>query len=83
MKVFVVVIEQFNQETEILKVCSNIKKAKEEILKFLYQIHFDNELTEESEENFVGKYINNFEENYSKITFPDSFDIYYIERDLV
>lgn len=82
MKVFVVMVERFNQETEVLEVCSSIKKAQEEILKYLYQVHFDNELFDGDEETFVEKYINNFEENYNEITFPDDFDIYYIEREM-
>lgn len=83
MKVFVVMVERFGQETEVLNVCNNLKKAKGEILKYLYQVHFDNELTDESEEEFVEKNINNFEENYDKITFPEDFDIYYIEREVI
>jgi hypothetical protein len=82
-KVFVILIEQFGQETEILNVCSDLKKCKEEILKYLYKVHFDNELTDDSEENFIEKYINNFEENYDNIIFPDDFDIYYVEKNLI
>jgi len=83
MKVFVVVVEQFNSKTEILSVCNDLKSAQSEICKYLYQVHFDNELTDDSEEEFVEKNVNNFEENYDKITFPEDFDIYYIEREVI
>lgn len=83
MKVFVVVVEQFNSKTEILSVCNDLKSAQSEICKYLYQVHFDNELTDKSEEEFVEENVNNFEENYDKITFPEDFDIYYIEREVI
>jgi hypothetical protein len=83
MKVFIVGVERFNCELEIVNVCDSLKKAKTEICKYLYQVHFDNELTDKSEEEFVEENINNFEENYDKITFPEDFDIYYIEREVI
>jgi hypothetical protein len=82
-KVFVIVIEEFESEVQILSVCSDLRKCKEEILKYLYSIHFDSGFTNDSEETFVGKYIDNFEENYSDITFPDYFNIYHVERNLI
>ena len=52
MKVFIVSVERFNCEIEIVNVCDSLKKAKTEICKYLYRLHFDNELTDDSEEEF-------------------------------
>lgn len=83
MKVFVVSVDDFDGNGYVMKVCKTVKQAKCEILKYLYDIHLDCELTELSEEQFVEKHIDTFEEDFKKITFPDDFEIWYDEVEMI
>jgi len=83
MKVFVVSVDDFDGNGYVMKVCKTEKQAKCEILKYLYDVHFDCKLTELSEEQFVEKHIDTFEEDFNKITFPDDFEIWYDEVEMI
>ena len=82
MKVFVVVIEG-KWENEIVNVYSDIRKAKEEVLKYLWEVSFDLSLISDSEEEFVNKYIDNFEGRFDEIGEMESFNMFIVEKDLV
>lgn len=82
MKVFVVAIEG-EWENEIVNVYSDIRKAKEEVLKYLWEVSFDLSLISDSEEEFVNKYIDNFERRFDEIWEMESFNMFIVEKDLV
>ena len=82
MKVFVVTIE-VEGTTNIVNVYNNIKKAKEEVLKYLWEMHFDLGLISDSEEEFVNKYIDNFEGRLDEIGEMESFNMFIVEKDLI
>ena len=82
MKVFVVTIEG-EWENEIVNVYSDIRKAKEEVLKYLWEVSFDLSLISDSEEEFVNKYIDNFEGRFDEIGEMESFNMFIVEKDLV
>lgn len=82
MKVFVVAIEG-EWENEIVNVYSDIRKAKEEVLKYLWEVSFDLSLISDSEEEFVNKYIDNFEGRFDEIGEMESFNMFIVEKDLV
>ena len=76
-KVFVIQLLQFGQETQILKVCSSLEKAKMTILEYLQMVHFDNGLTELDVDQFIEKHLESFDQDYKSLSFPDDFDIFY------
>ena len=82
MKVFVVAIEG-EWENEIVNVYSDIRKAKEEVLKYLWEVSFDLSLISDSEEEFVNKYIDNFEGRFDEIEEMESFNMFIVEKDLI
>ncbi len=82
MKVFVVAIEG-EWENEIVNVYSDIRKAKEEVLKYLWEVSFDLSLISDSEEEFVNKYIDNFERRFDEIGEMESFNMFSVEKDLI
>ena len=82
MKVFVVAIEG-EWENEIVNVYSDIRKAKEEVLKYLWEVSFDLSLISDSEEEFVNKYIDNFEGRFDEIGEMESFNMFIVEKDLI
>jgi len=83
MKVFVVSVDDFDGNGEVLKVCKTEKQAKCVILEFLQMHHFDNNLTDLDVEQFIEKHIGTFEEDFNKITFPDDFDIWFDEVEMI
>ena len=82
-KVFVVSVDDFDGNGQILKVCQTEKQAKCVILEFLQMIHFDNGLTKLDVEQFVEKHIDNFDENFKELTFPDDFEIWFDEVEMI
>jgi hypothetical protein len=82
MKVFVVTIE-VEGTTNIVNVYNNIKKAKEEVLKYLWEMHFDLGLISDSEEEFVNKFIDNFEGRFEEIEDIEDFKLFIVEKDLI
>jgi len=82
MKVFVVTIE-VDGSTNILNVHTNIRKAKEEVLKYLWEMHFDMGLISDSEEEFVNKFIDNFEGRFEEIEDIEDFKLFIVEKDLI
>lgn len=82
MKVFVVAIEG-EWENEIVNVYSDIKKAKEEVLKYLWEVSFDLGLISDSEEEFVNKYIDNFERRFDELEELETFNMFIVEKDLI
>jgi len=81
-EVFVVQLRRFGQETEILRVCSSLKRAKIAILEYLQMIHFDNGLTKLDVNQFVERHLESFDEDFKSISFPDDFDIIYSVVDM-
>ena len=82
MKVFVVTIE-VEGTTNIVNVYNNIKKVKEEVLKYLWEMHFDLGLISDSEEEFVNKFIDNFEGRFEEIEDIEDFKLFIVEKDLI
>lgn len=83
MKTFVVVIEDEYGHSEIINVYSDIRKAKEEVLKYLWEVSSDLSLISDSEEEFVNKYIDNFEGRFDEIGEMESFNMFIVEKDLI
>ena len=82
MKVFVVTIE-VEGTTNIVNVYNNIKKVREEVLKYLWEMHFDLGLISDSEEEFVNKFIDNFEGRFEEIEDIEDFKLFIVEKDLI
>ena len=46
-------------------------------------VHFDNGLTKLDVEQFVEKHIDNFDENFKELTFPDDFEIWFDKVEMI
>ena len=82
-KVFVVSFDDFDGNGYVMKVCQTERQAKCVILEFLQLIHSDNGLTELNEEQFVEKHIDNFDENFKELTFPNDFEIWFDKVEMI
>ena len=55
----------------------------EEVLKYLWEMHFDLSLISDSEEEFVNKFIDNFEGRFEEIEDIEDFKLFIVEKDLI
>ncbi len=81
--VFVVSMDDFDGNGQVLKVCTTERQAKCEILGFLQMVHFDNELTDLDVPQFIEKHIDTFDTDFEQLTFPDDFEIWFDEVEMI